>query len=593
MLRNNVCNSHHVYDNALQTIKEALETLIPEFKESEDERTRKELLEVIRHCYEDGGYALCTDDYKKYSAYLEKQEQKPTPDWMPKFLDELRSKKHYFDWDEHRDIEGHILAIIKWIAPDYFHRKEKDQKPIKIDVYEGGKGTTICGQDYKCKKDYKEGNCWYIKDVIYHCSRDGYLNDQNGVSWSCTPEWFNEYIYTNSEWADKEKNDFVSGQFIQCKLSFDDFKEGEHYWLEYVGDDMYVGRSDNILNQKFHITPRQLYTLFSQQLEEVQGPPQEEKQVSLNYEPPFDESPSDKEIIEALIKHLKEQDGFLTAIGCVSTKAILNWLGKQKEQESINEGNMHEPTLDEARKWNEAYEKGYSLGYENGRNEQKPILEVFGFKVGDAVRLKDGDGRKHIIKSFEEVEGVHGPNFYHVEFEDNSASDGIYPGEEYPNGYYTQMEKIEEEQKPVWGEEDMTKLRDVVRMIEDSGHVKSIREHYEKFLNSLPERFNLRSEPPKELFLEKAIKWFEDTFFFENHSSGRGEDYEISTQDFDSMEEMYDSFRKAVIVDSEPIWKPSKGQMRALKSCVSGWLDNTDGNLESLYEDLQKRYGTC
>ena len=44
-----------------------------------------------------------------------------------------------------------------------------------------------------------------------------------------------------------------------------------------------------------------------------------------------------------------------------------------------------------------------------------------------------------------------------------------------------------------WGEEDETKLRDVVRLIEDSGHVESIREHYKKFLTSLPERFNLRS----------------------------------------------------------------------------------------------------
>lgn len=87
--------------------------------------------------------------------------------------------------------------------------------------------------------------------------------------------------------------------------------------------------------------------------------------------------------------------------------------------------------------------------------EQKPILEVFGFKVGDAVRLKDGDGRKHIIKSFKEVEGIHGPNFYQVEFEDNSARDGIYPGEEYPNGYYTQMEKFEEE--PVDLEEEIMK----------------------------------------------------------------------------------------------------------------------------------------
>ena len=44
---------------------------------------------------------------------------------------------------------------------------------------------------------------------------------------------------------------------------------------------------------------------------------------------------------------------------------------EQKEQKPINESNMHEPTLDEARKWNEEYEKGYSLGYENGRNEQR------------------------------------------------------------------------------------------------------------------------------------------------------------------------------------------------------------------------------
>jgi hypothetical protein len=210
--------------------------------------------------------------------------------------------------------------------------KKKEQEPIKVEVYEVGKGTTICGQDYKCKKDYKEGNCWYIKYVIYHCGRDGYLTDQNGISWSCTPEWFKEYIQSNAEWAEEEKTRFVSGQFLQCKLSFDGFKEGEHYWFEYIGDDMYVGRSDNILNHRFHITPRQLYTLFSQQLEEVQGPPQEEKQVSLNYEPPFNENPSDNEIIEALIKHLKEQDGFLTAINCVSTKAILYWLENQKEQ---------------------------------------------------------------------------------------------------------------------------------------------------------------------------------------------------------------------------------------------------------------------
>lgn len=131
------------------------------------------------------------------------------------------------------------------------------------------------------------------------------------------------------------------------------------------------------------------------------------------------------------------------------------------------------------------------------QKEQKPILEVFGFKVGDAVRLKDGDGRKHIIKSFEEVEGVHGPNFYHVEFEDNSARDGIYPGEEYPNGYYTQMEKFEEEQKHAWSEEDLIHLANAILSAEKEWGAESCTA---KWLKSLPERFNLQ---PKQEWSEE------------------------------------------------------------------------------------------
>ena len=67
------------------------------------------------------------------------------------------------------------------------------------------------------------------------------------------------------EIAEKEKYDFVSGQFIECRKSFNEFKEDNSYWFEYVGNDTYIGRSDNILNKKFHITPMQLYRLFTQQ----------------------------------------------------------------------------------------------------------------------------------------------------------------------------------------------------------------------------------------------------------------------------------------------------------------------------------------
>ena len=42
-----------------------------------------------------------------------------------------------------------------------------------------------------------------------------------------------------------------------------------------------------------------------------------------------------------------------------------------------------------------------------------------------------------------------------------------------------------------WSEEDKVKLNDVIRLIEDSGHVQSIREHYTTFLKTLPNRFSL------------------------------------------------------------------------------------------------------
>lgn len=67
------------------------------------------------------------------------------------------------------------------------------------------------------------------------------------------------------------------------------------------------------------------------------------------------------------------------------------------------------------------------------------IEEVHGFKVGDKVQLKDGDGRTHIIKRFVEETGIHSLNFYRVEFEDNTTSGHIFPGQPYR----TSMIKIE------------------------------------------------------------------------------------------------------------------------------------------------------
>ena len=67
------------------------------------------------------------------------------------------------------------------------------------------------------------------------------------------------------EIAEKEKREFVGDGFIKCYADFQDFKEGETYWLEYLGNDNYNVRSDNLLGKTYHITPCQLYTIFKKQ----------------------------------------------------------------------------------------------------------------------------------------------------------------------------------------------------------------------------------------------------------------------------------------------------------------------------------------
>jgi len=92
----------------------------------------------------------------------EKQgEQKHVPYWMPKFLDELRSKKNYFDWDEHKDIEGGILAIIKWMNPNYFNEKDGEQK--SADVEEPNYFDDFRQTDSEVEPKFKVGDKIYLK----------------------------------------------------------------------------------------------------------------------------------------------------------------------------------------------------------------------------------------------------------------------------------------------------------------------------------------------------------------------------------------------------------------------------------------------
>lgn len=272
------------------TVIAVLHDIFPELSISDDESIRKELINTIDMAY-DCGISLTKEYHKKYINWLEKQKNDPYNGvWFNCYghrwsmcardngveitIDGVLAKHISADEIEQNYtktamLDCHTCANYnakcepeknKFIC-EYPQKKSQN---ILEEECQAPKATTICGKDYICIKDYKEGNCEYSKGYVYHCERDGYLNDNYLNSWSCTAEWLDEHMREEKSYvAEKEKETFVSGHFLRYEGSdIYGLKSGENYWLEYVGNDTYIGRSDNILNQRFDITPKQLFTLF-------------------------------------------------------------------------------------------------------------------------------------------------------------------------------------------------------------------------------------------------------------------------------------------------------------------------------------------
>lgn len=118
----------------------------------------------------------------------------------------------------------------------------KDLKPVIEQIFP----ELIESEDKRIKREIIQ----YIKTGTYH---------EDWIDWIEQQGEINKSFY---EIAEKEKRQFVSYGFIKCYANLQDFKEGETYWLEYIGNDNYIVRSDNLLGKTYHITPCQLYTVF-------------------------------------------------------------------------------------------------------------------------------------------------------------------------------------------------------------------------------------------------------------------------------------------------------------------------------------------
>ena len=187
-------------------LKAILERIFPELKESEDEKIRKEIISILRNAY----WTSNKNRFNELVAWLEKQRDKD------KLIQELGEYKVKYTQEV---LEKYINSM-----------SNKDDERLRK--------TTIA----------------FLKDF----AKQGYENAVECIDWL---EKQGEYLENYDE-AEKEKADFVGDGFIECHADFLDFKEGNTYWLEYIGDDKYNVRSDNLLCKTYHITPCQLYTVF-------------------------------------------------------------------------------------------------------------------------------------------------------------------------------------------------------------------------------------------------------------------------------------------------------------------------------------------
>ena len=375
---------------------------------------------------------------------------------------------------------------------------------------------------------------------------------------------------------------------------------------------MYVGRSDNVLGQRFHITPRQLYTLFSQKLEEVQGPPQEEKQVSLTYEPPFNENASDKEIIEALIKHLKEQDGFLTAINCVSTKAILSWLEKQQEQKPVDYEAELKKCKDNPLYFFDKYVSIKQKPWEWGEEETKLLDSIIDDYEAAAKSFCGYDGKIGLLRAIRDGE-------YDLPKQEWSGEDNICWDEAFACVTRAKKTAKNEEElqsaviaekwlkeiqfkyyvhpvKPEWSEEDEHNLNSVINLVHtttDGAWGSCIGDRIENWLKNLPERFNLQPKPEwgeeDEKMLQSIIKDFRA-----GKVSTIGQERWLKSlrPQYHGDVTMTEAYKMGVEAGKASSWKPSKEQMDALDKAIPVCMGVVGRDeimpLESLCEQLKK-----
>jgi len=403
-------------------------------------------------------------------------------------------------------------------------------------------------------------------------------------TWLAWLEKQGEQNLVNFHEAEKEKNDFVSGNFIQCRKSFNEFKEGESYWFEYIGDDIYIGRSDNILNKKFHITPRQLFKLFS--LEHCYK--QEEEQISF---PQF--TFNDVLALQCCmetVKKVQEDKELYEKLNNLHGRVYDAYrLEKQGEQKTVPKFKVGDTmrTLQEA-----------TDGYTDGMPVVASIDEEYYHCNNELIAIKDQDDYEYPpmnrrqkpvdnVEPFDKYEGL-------TDFERTLADICLGWISEEESGWKQYIKdnadvllKIAvkkfnsvQEQKSAWSEEDEHRVKDTIYFFDTA------KKHYAStdevdacidWLKSLKER--LQPQPKHGWSVED----YNDIETIACH---------LDNTDNEGMAEVLRNIRdKYYHIIPQTVWKPSDEQMATFWDAICNlsqdsykWIND----MKSLYQDLKK-----
>jgi hypothetical protein len=229
------------YDKAIEKIKyvmehgvsptlnkEDLEDIFTELQESEDELTRKDLLEYVKHCVCDRD--VCKEEKDKWIAWLEKQgKQKPTlreryeniaqSEWFKRTHEGMSVSDEESKWSEETDDDAWLNDIIskvesgctlngseiKWLKSikdkiNIHYWTEKEIEPIISDYLRGAEhyggmiGRLRCLKPKSLEKQGEQKPKWSDRDEHYwilcvECVKE--CATQEREDFSKTIDWLN------------------------------------------------------------------------------------------------------------------------------------------------------------------------------------------------------------------------------------------------------------------------------------------------------------------------------------------------------------------------------------------------------------------